>query len=329
MAGKGPGVAAVVAELRELPPEEGWTVMSAIYARIDPVSLREDVAKAFQGSGHRYEIRVLDLAANDVDAERARETREWLGRYAFREFKQKPGDVADYTAWADAHRLQSVPEAVGSSAREWVERLRGLAGSPLQKALRSGKRLFAAPPPGVAEALRGSGLLELLDEWRSRKEVTYEQAHASLAWLGAFGVDDATVLAHARSALERPEAHGWGLRKAAYELLASKAPPDAVDLLLKAFVEAPEKRDWWEIAQGMDTLRDPRALPVMVGMILADNTYDSVYGIGYFGLSKWLKVSYEASHDARWWGTWWTEHQADLPPAVRGASIPRLTPRAR
>ena len=38
-------------------------------------------------------------------------------------------------------------------------------------------------------------------------------------------------------------------------------------------------------------------IPTMIAVIIADDTYDSIYGVGYFGLRKFTGVEYDESHD--------------------------------
>jgi hypothetical protein len=43
----------------------------------------------------------------------------------------------------------------------------------------------------------------------------------------------------------------------------------------------------------------------MIAVIDADNTYDTVYGVGYFGLGRLIGVEYDKSHNGAWWRRWW------------------------
>lgn len=72
-----------------------------------------------------------------------------------------------------------------------------------------------------------------------------------------------------------------------------------------------------EIAQA----GDPRAIPVLIGGIDADNSYDTVYGIGYFGLGfselgKMTGVRYSSFHDGAWWRRWWQANKDRFPTAA-------------
>src|SRR6185436_3645188 len=101
-----------------------------------------------------------------------------------------------------------------------------------------------------------------------------------------------------------------------------------------ALIQAPRRRSsWWEVSRGLSALGDPAAIPTMIAMIEADgSTYDSVYGIGYFGLGygelgKLTKVKYDEKHDAAWWRAWWEKNRSRFGEAGN-AAIPSVRPRA-
>jgi predicted esterase len=64
----------------------------------------------------------------------------------------------------------------------------------------------------------------------------------------------------------------------------------------------------------------------MIGLIEADNTYDTVYGIGYFGLNKLTGVSYDEKHNGAWWRAWWVKNQQRFPADVQALEVPRFEP---
>jgi hypothetical protein len=79
-------------------------------------------------------------------------------------------------------------------------------------------------------------------------------------------------------------------------------------------------------AQLIGELKDPRAIPTLIGIIDADNTYDTVYGVGYFGLGRLTGVRYSKTHDGAWWRKWWDENKSRFPADVRDATIPDMRP---
>jgi beta-lactamase regulating signal transducer with metallopeptidase domain len=70
--------------------------------------------------------------------------------------------------------------------------------------------------------------------------------------------------------------------------------------------------------------KDPKAIPVLIGIIDADNSYPTVYGVGYFALSPLTGVSYSEFHDGAWWRQWWEKNKSKYSPEVQKIAIPDL-----
>ncbi len=77
-----------------------------------------------------------------------------------------------------------------------------------------------------------------------------------------------------------------------------------------------------EIAEAIAETGDPRAIPTLIGVIIADDTYDSTYGVGYFGLRHITDVSYDESHDGEWWRKWWERNKSRYAADGRAMGIP-------
>lgn len=91
--------------------------------------------------------------------------------------------------------------------------------------------------------------------------------------------------------------------------------------LLKALAHK-DRSKLWDIAGRIGNHGDPLAIPLLISLIEADNTYDTVYGIGYFGLGKLTGVPYDEKHDGTWWRRWWDEHRTEYPEDVRQMGVP-------
>jgi len=70
--------------------------------------------------------------------------------------------------------------------------------------------------------------------------------------------------------------------------------------------------------------KDYTAIPTLIGAIVSENTYNTVYGLGYFGLTPLTGVSYDESHDGAWWKKWWTKNKSRFPAKVARMSIPEV-----
>jgi len=79
-----------------------------------------------------------------------------------------------------------------------------------------------------------------------------------------------------------------------------------------------------DIATEFAEARDPRAIPILIDVIAADNTYDSIYGVGFFGLTGLTGVQYDETHDDAWWRRWWEENKSKFPEAEQKAPIPTM-----
>ncbi len=83
----------------------------------------------------------------------------------------------------------------------------------------------------------------------------------------------------------------------------------------------------WEVAMAFANSGDPRAIPILIGAIDADNSYDTVYGLGYFALGfgklgELTKVKYSSFHDGGWWRRWWETNKGAFPYDVQIIPVP-------
>ena len=109
--------------------------------------------------------------------------------------------------------------------------------------------------------------------------------------------------------------------KTAYRKEFAANPPDPASIILEPTLDDLLARLKREAREGRDIniprtagwiaqFENPRAIPVLIELIEEDNTYQTVYGIGYFGLSPLTGVRYDKSHDGAWWRKWWQENKA-------------------
>ncbi len=84
--------------------------------------------------------------------------------------------------------------------------------------------------------------------------------------------------------------------------------------------------NFWSASMALASAGDARAIPVLIGAIEADNSYETVYGVGYFGLGfdkigKLTKVQYSPFHDGAWWRRWWEANKLNFPEEVQQIAI--------
>jgi predicted esterase len=84
------------------------------------------------------------------------------------------------------------------------------------------------------------------------------------------------------------------------------------------------RRQLWDTAREVAKFKDPFAIPTLIGIIDADNSYDTIYGVGYFGLGRITKVRYNKEHNGAWWRQWWEKNKGQYPKHIREMEIPNL-----
>ncbi|MFA6243180.1 MAG: hypothetical protein WC655_19745, partial [Candidatus Hydrogenedentales bacterium] len=109
----------------------------------------------------------------------------------------------------------------------------------------------------------------------------------------------------------------------------SLAPQTEKDILLKAVTDGYTKGQVWDQAQALAKLADPTTIPVLIGVIDSDNSYYTVYGIGYFALGydklgELTGVRYSPYHDGAWWRRWWDANKSRFPKEAQDIPIPDL-----
>ena len=62
----------------------------------------------------------------------------------------------------------------------------------------------------------------------------------------------------------------------------------------------------------------------LIATIAAHDDYATVYGLGYFGLSKLTGVPYEKDHDGAFWLKCWSENRDRLGPEFAGLALPSV-----
>ena len=70
------------------------------------------------------------------------------------------------------------------------------------------------------------------------------------------------------------------------------------------------------ISREIAELNDPAAIPTLIGIVDSDNSYRTIYGVGYFGLSDLTGVKHDEVHHGRWWKQWWAVNEKRFPKEV-------------
>lgn len=355
LAASGPREArGIFRELAALDPAAGLEIMNAIYARIPDPEYREAALDAFAESGHEHAIEVLHLGATDTAMSVQGHALGILSIVAFQDFE---ASFDAYSLWRARFSGQSFAQVLTASAREYARRVASLSDDDLLVQLRRFEDLDLhygiAAGVDLASVLIDAGILESLARWM---ELEDRDAHqAALRWAGELNslrvlqdildgwlsAADPERRAASLRYLARVDSDEPYLRERVFPILQDRAnhtPEEvegaiqllgrpgfswAVDALLRVLLDPNEGVGrFFGVSSALAKIGDPRVIPTMIAVIIADDTYDSIYGVGYFGLRKLTGVEYDETHDGDFWRNWWASNQSRLPEEVRGMSLP-------
>ncbi len=309
-------------EVAALPPEEGLAVVRQYWTTVTNAESRKQFLKAFNFSKHPRQMAVLELGVLDPAPEVQGWAFEYLKEVALRDFTT---DYAAAKTWLAERRDRTVADVMADSVQWLVDQLRRQQGDALRNQLELVERnrdLLRDYPDACRKAGLDARLAELCS---STDEATAAQAIQAAARLN-LGEDWARKVLLPRIEAGNPPK----VRDAAFRALGSKGRDWALEPMLasltNAVLRAKDSTLTWTIAQSLAEIGSPKVIPAMIGLIGAENTYDTVYGIGYFGLGKLTGVSYDKTHDGAWWRQWWEKNRERFPAEVRAVQIPRFEP---
>lgn len=112
-------------------------------------------------------------------------------------------------------------------------------------------------------------------------------------------------------------------------------PPDAESIILEPTLDDLIARLEQNVRDGevsrigatagwIAEFENPRAIPNLINLIENDNTNNTIYWIGWFGLTPLTKVKFDESHDGNWWQQWWKDNRDDV--EVRIAEARKIEP---
>ena len=107
----------------------------------------------------------------------------------------------------------------------------------------------------------------------------------------------------------------------------------SLDALIDELAQVP-KKGLGKIGKVVDKiakLKNPAAIPKLIGIIDSDNSDKTIYHVGSFGLGPLTGVDYDELHHGPWWRKWWAENKTRFPKEVQDIRIPifPLTQRGR
>jgi len=308
-------------KLAALSPNTGFAILQANWTAITNVSARQQLLKAFDFALHERLPAMLDLGLNDGSPEVQSWALIYLKDVALQDFS------SNYTAgkdWLSAHRDLPLSAAFADAVWQATATLRNSNGDQLRAQLNllKGANQSLSKFPDV---IVSSGLSQMLAE----------VANGSDAKAVALSLDTASRIPlgdewRREVALSRLDSNNsWEVREAAARVLGRSESEWALQPLLDTLSErtySTNRLPIFSLAQSLADLRSPKAIPTMIALIEAENTYHTIYGIGYYGLGKLTGVAYDEKHDGAWWRQWWENNKQRYPADAQSLEIPRLNP---
>ncbi len=309
--------------LEKLTPEEGWQVLSTAWAEMREDRPKQQLLKAASVANPPYLLRVLHLGMTDPSVK----VQEWAINYlrdiAFQDFAS---DYSAYERWYATYREQSLEDVLVANWRPFVEKLMqsdAVATGRILRALRPSQAID--DQPRLVAIAKEMGLVErLLDLFEGDHQD--RNLNRGVAELIPALQPDEQVICRRFVPLIGDERRG----ARAVRLLGrckARCAVEPIVMAMKSQLKTREgRRHLHDSASALAEIGAVEAIPTMIAIIDADNTYDTVYGVGYFGLGELTGVQYDESHDGKWWRTWWEKNKQRFPEAVRNQEIPTLAP---
>jgi predicted esterase len=324
---------AIGQELAALPPDEGFAILEANWKKVGKVEVRQQLLKAWVFAKHPRLLDGLDLGMRDPSPDVQKWATNYLNDVAFQDFSE---DFPAYKDWYQANRDTPLPEVVVRSARRFAaEAARSVKRDAEKRArwlVRHGNVLRHMPE--ARRAMLDAGFLRTLERWASGATAQsppedIERVANAVNLIGQLKLGEAELrrVVVPLLARETPVA----VRVAAIDALEGRHNAWAVDLVLDVLKGSLEEDGVrlrifaWAAVRTLASFDDPRVIPTMIAVIDADNTYDTVYGVGYFGLGRLTGVEYDKAHDGAWWRRWWEKNKEKYPEVVRAVEIPELS----
>lgn len=294
-------------------PDVGWPVVERHWTTIRPPFVRRQIIGAFSSASHRNMFDLLAIGVVDEDEDVSKTAKYYLEEIAFSDFD---GHEQQMRQWCKARSGQDVKAVQAAALAKLLFEIKSAQGDELiKKADFLSRRMRTATQDHLQTTLRQAGLRELATQWITDTEPIRELVSSATSVLRSIdpGEDYARQII---LPLIQP-GNESEVRTAAVGLLGHWTYPWAVEplvQLLQAEAKAPApRRQLWTVAMALAEIGDRSVIPAMIEIIEGDNTYDTVYGVGYFGLSKLTGVRYDESHDGAWWRAWWEQEQEEQP----------------
>jgi hypothetical protein len=304
-------------ELAELPGSEGYVILKENWKPEIAEAARKQTFKDWVFNNKPDVFRVLDLGMRDPSIQVQNWTMQCLRQLAFVDFSD---DFTSYPAWYKDHVGKSAHDIQTEGILNTLRAIKESAGAARDREFRALARIRSLketdPSPAVFAASQFQFDAENLSqdgETALAALVHYEKPSQDfmktkvVAWLGS----------------PRPDRQSLGL-----QAIIGSPGAYAFEPLRKYLGYALKSQDtdgmMFQIGMAFDALHDLRAIQLLIGAIDADDNYQTVYGLGYFGPSKLTGVEYDKSNNGAWWRSWWDKNRQGFPKSIQDTPIPGI-----
>jgi predicted esterase len=328
-------------ELTLLPPDEGLAIVQHAWPRIKVRHVKTGILKAYafgqalHPKKHPSVLAVLHLGMTDPDPEIQTYAASYLQEYAKEDFD---GERDRYAAWYREYGDMSPEEVLRRNTARVPDSLKRQL-TELADAFRAGEmRTVQSLAAKIGETEHPYAIPTLIGV------IDADNSYDTVYGVGYFGLRHPTGVSYS------PYHDGAWWRRW-WEANKQRFPDEVATLTIPQLPKTQHGKQHEPFPEDMDTLegklrflhrvlagdtraelsdlasaiaehKDPTAIPTLIGIIEADNTYDTIYGVGHFGLGELTGVAYEKTHDGKWWRRWWDANKHKFAKEVQSIAIP-------
>jgi len=311
-------------------PDEGWRVIEQTWVELATDDAKRWVLRKVHEVVHPYAHRAMHLGATDTSLEVQNTAFRYLRTYALFDFAP---DWPGYLAWHDDHEDQLLEEVAEESMRRFVGEFQAAVDAADSEAIEAilkqvDPQTFRKFPKATADAL-DAGLPASLVVVLTNANLSDGAISDAGSTLRELPLSDDFIKEKIAPLIESTEHDpvyyatmilGRTKTDWAYECLTWLL------VKLRGTNQAERLLQLNTVAKALGEQGSPRAIPLMIGVIESDNTQDTIYGVGYFGLHWLTGVEFDESHDGAWWRAWWDTNKGRFPVEVQALEIPVFDP---
>jgi tetratricopeptide (TPR) repeat protein len=307
--------------INELSPDDAYEVVREAWPSMQDFEVKRGTMKAFAFRDHPRVLGVLDLGMTDEHPNVTSTAKVYLSWYAFQDFAN---DYTAYAPWYEEFGHQPLEEVILTNCRRAIRTATEAEPSMLVASLKLITDSSALDAfPSIGEMMVEEELLTASLDWMKNSASERDLRRAASTLIQTMDPGEDFLRNEILPLVTDQEIGSHAIR-----LLRDKKHKWVVEPLTELLIELSEQKNpqLWNISTALGEIASPAAIPAMIAVIDRDNTYHTVYGVGYFGLGKITGVKYNENHDGPWWRAWWGKNKDQYPEEIRSLDIPELPP---